>query len=54
MDVSLERERAIVNYDPDALTVPKMVEAIQRSVVFPSLRRVIERTVRPRRGRQAK
>ena len=52
VDVSLERERAIVDYNPEALTVPKMVAAIQRSVVLPRLRRAIERSTRPRRSRQ--
>jgi hypothetical protein len=51
--VSLEQEHALVDYDPNALTVAKMVKAIQRSVILPRFRRVIERTARPRRGRQA-
>ena len=52
--MSLERERAVVDYDPNALTVPKMVEAIRRSVIMPRLRRAIGRTAGPRRGRQAR
>lgn len=54
VEVSLEHESAIVDYDPDVLTVPKMVAAVQQSVVFPRFRRAIERTARPRRGRQAR
>jgi hypothetical protein len=54
VEVSLERERALVDYDPDALMVPQMVEAIQRSVILPRFRRAIEHTARPRRGRQVR
>ncbi|MFI5339729.1 MAG: hypothetical protein ACHQ7N_07815 [Candidatus Methylomirabilales bacterium] len=52
--MSLEREGAVVDYDPSALTVPMMVETIQRTVVLPRLRRAIGRTAGPRRGRQAR
>jgi copper chaperone CopZ len=50
--VSLERERAIVEYDPRALTVAGMLAAIRGSVLLPGVRRAIQRTARPRRGRQ--
>jgi hypothetical protein len=53
VNVSLERERAIVDYDPSVLTVPKMLEAIQRSVILPRLRRTVERAARGRRGQRA-
>ena len=53
-EVSLERERALVDYDPQAVTIPQMVEAIQHSVVLPRLRRVIERTAHARPDRRAK
>jgi hypothetical protein len=50
--VSLEQERALVDYDPNILTVPTMVEAIQRSVILSRFRRTVERAARPRRGRR--
>lgn len=53
-DVSLERERAIVDYDPSVLTVARMMEAIQGSVILPRLRRAIERTAGLPRNRQAR
>ena len=52
-DVSLERERAIVDYDPSVLTVARMMEAIQGSVILPRLRRAIEHAVRALHGEQA-
>ena len=50
--VSLEGERAIVDYDPRALTIARLVEAIRGTVVLPAVRRAIQRTSRPRSGRQ--
>lgn len=52
--VSLEGERAIVDYDPRALTIARLVEAIRGTVVLPAVRRAIERTPRPRRGRPSR
>ncbi|MBI2114451.1 MAG: heavy-metal-associated domain-containing protein [candidate division NC10 bacterium] len=52
--VSLARERAIVDYDPRALTIARMVEAIGDTVVLPAARRAIERASRPRRGRPSR
>ncbi len=52
--VSLARERAIVDYDPRALTIARMVEAIGDTVVLPAVRRAIQRTPRPRRGRPSR
>ena len=52
--VSLEGDRAIVDYDPRALTVATMVQAIRGTVVLPALRQAIQRTSRPRRGRQSR
>ncbi len=52
--VSLREERAIVDYDPRALTIARLVEAIRGTVVLPAVRRAIERTSRPRRGRPSR
>lgn len=52
--VSLEGERAIVDYDPRALTIARLVEAIRGTVVLPAVRRAIQRTPRPRRGRPSR
>ena len=52
--VSLEGERAIVDYDPRALTIARLLEAIRGTVVLPAVRRAIERTPRPRRGRPSR
>ncbi|MEK6717100.1 MAG: heavy metal-associated domain-containing protein [candidate division NC10 bacterium] len=52
--VSLEGERAIVDYDPRALTIARLVEAIRGTVVLPAVRRAIERTPHPRRGRPSR
>lgn len=51
MEVSLTRERAIVDYDPHVLTAARMIEAVGRTVVLPAARRAIERAARPRRIR---
>jgi hypothetical protein len=51
--VNLERERAIVDHDPNILTVPRMLEAIQRSVILSHFRRTVERAARGRRGQRA-
>ena len=53
VDVSLDRERAVVDYDPSAVTIPKMLEAIQGTVVLPRIRRAIGGGA-PRRPRQAR
>jgi len=52
--VSLGQERAIVDYDPRALSIARMLEAIRGTVVLPAVRRAIERTPRPRRGRPSR
>lgn len=39
--MSLERERAIVTYDPSLVTVKGMAAAIQRSVLLPRLRQAV-------------
>jgi hypothetical protein len=54
VNVNLEREWATVDYDPGALPVPKMLEAIQRSVILSRFRRTVERVARGRRGRRAR
>lgn len=41
-EVSLERERATVDYDPGVLTAARLLEAIRASVVLPGLRRALE------------
>gem|GEM_PF-7103175 len=50
--VSLGQERAIVDYDPRALSIARMLEAIRGTVVLPAVRLAIQRTSRPRSGRQ--
>lgn len=52
--MSLERGQAIVEYDPRVLTVQGMLKAIRHSVILPRLRRAIERTAGPPRGRPAR
>jgi copper chaperone CopZ len=52
--VSLEQERAVVDYDPRALTVARMLEAIRSTVLLPAVRRAIERSARSRRGRPSR
>jgi copper chaperone CopZ len=52
--VSLGQERAIVDYDPRALSIARLVEAIRGTVVLPAVRRAIQRTPRPRRGRPSR
>jgi hypothetical protein len=52
--VSLERERATVEYDPRRLAIAQMVEAVRRAVILPGVRRVMERRTHPRRGRPAR
>jgi len=49
VEVSLERERATVDYDPHVLTAARLIEAVGRTVVLPAARRAIERATRPRR-----
>lgn len=51
VEVSLERERATVDYDPHVLTAARMIEAVGRTVVLPAARRAIERATRRRRPR---
>ena len=51
VEVSLERERATVDYDPHVLTAALMIEAVGRTVVLPAARRAIERATRRRRPR---
>lgn len=50
MAVSLDEERAVVTYDSNALGIAKMIDIIQRSVIFPSLRRAMGRTAHPTSG----
>ena len=52
--MSLERERATLDYDPRVLTVAQMVEAIGRTVALPGVRQAIERIIRPRGARTAR
>jgi hypothetical protein len=54
VEVDLERERATVDYDPGLLTISRLEEAIQRSVILPQVRRAIARMARPRRGRRTR
>lgn len=50
MTVSLDEERAVVTYDSNTLGIAKMIDIIQRSVIFPSLRRAMGRTAHPTSG----
>jgi hypothetical protein len=52
--VSLEHERATVDYDPSLLTAAQLEETIQYTVLLPRMRRLIERIARPRRSRSAR
>jgi len=49
--VSLAEERAVVTYDSNVLAVSKLIDAVQRSVLFPGLRRAIGRTPKAAGGR---
>jgi copper chaperone CopZ len=49
--VNLEQERATVDYDPQVLTVARMVETVQGIVILPGLRRAIGRTTRAHRDK---
>jgi hypothetical protein len=42
-----------VDYDPQVLTVARMVEAVQGTVILPGLRRAIGRTTRAHRDKPA-
>ena len=53
MTVSLDEERAIVTYDSNALGVSKLMDAVQRSVLLPGLRRAIGRTPHAAGGQSA-
>jgi len=53
VEVSLTRERAIVDYDPRVLTPARMIEAVRRTVVLPAARRAIERATHRRRPRDS-
>ena len=50
MTVSLDEERVVLTYDSNTLGIAKMIDIIQRSVIFPSLRRAMGRTARPTSG----
>jgi copper chaperone CopZ len=52
--VNLEGERATVDYDPHALTIARMVGAIQGTVILPGVRRAMARTARARRGQRTR
>ncbi len=51
--VNLEQERATVDYDPQGLTVARMLEAVHGTVILPGLRRAIARTTRAHRDKPA-
>jgi len=48
--VSLDEDRVVVTYDSNALGIARMLDIIQRSVIFPGLRRALGRTTRPTTG----
>jgi copper chaperone CopZ len=50
VQVSLEEERVVLTYDSNALGIAKMIDVIQRSVIFPGLRRAMKRKVHPANG----
>jgi hypothetical protein len=45
--VSLEEERVVLTYDSNALGIAKMIDVIQRRVIFPGLRRGMKRPAPP-------
>ncbi len=48
--IAREEERVVLTYDSNTLGIAKMIDIIQRSVIFPSLRRAMGRTARPTSG----
>ena len=50
MQVSLEEERVVLTYDSNTLGIAKMIDVIQRSVIFPGLRRGMKRAAPPMSG----
>ena len=52
--MSLDEGRVVVTYDSNTLGVAKMIDVIQRSVIFPGLRRAIGRTAHPAGGKGAR
>jgi len=49
--VSLDEERVVLSYDSNTLGIAKMIDVIQRSVIFAGLRRGMKRTAHPTSGR---
>ena len=49
VSVSLEQEAAALEYDPSRVTPKEIVQAVQRAVMLPGLRRSLERAARWRR-----